>query len=87
VLGHAVLMPTYLIHHEHAASECAAAYAAWNGFESPLRNRRAASTCLLGGHAIWWRVRARDRAAAFRLLPRFIARRTTLVEIRDVEIP
>ena len=31
-------MPTYLLHHQHAAAECGAAFAAWNGFDSPLRH-------------------------------------------------
>ena len=80
-------MPTYLLQHEHAPTECAVAFAAWTGFENPLRHTPAASTCLVGGHTIWWRVQAEDRAAALALLPRFVARRTGLIEVRDVEIP
>jgi hypothetical protein len=80
-------MPTFLLYHEHAPSECAVAFAAWIGFDSPLRHLRTASTCLLGGHAIWWQVQASDGAAALALLPRFIARRATLTEVRDVVIP
>jgi hypothetical protein len=81
------LMPTYLLHHEHAPSECAAAFAAWTGFQSPLRHTHAASTCLVGGHAIWWRVQAESVAAALALLPRFVARRTVPIEVRDIAIP
>jgi hypothetical protein len=80
-------MPFFLLHHRHAASECAAAYAAWTGFPSPLRHGWAASTCLGGGHAIWWRVVAADAAEALALLPTFVAKRTTPIEIRDIEIP
>ena len=80
-------MPIFLLHHQHAPAECAAAFAAWQGFASPLRHGQAASTCLGGGHAVWWRVRAADRAAALALLPAFVARRTTPIEIRDIEIP
>jgi hypothetical protein len=80
-------VPTYLLQHAHAPSECAVAFAAWTGFESPLRHTRAPSTCLAGGHSIWWRVQAADAAAALAQLPRFVARRTVLVEVRDVEIP
>jgi hypothetical protein len=78
---------TFLLHHRHAPEECPAAFAAWSGFDSPLRHRAAASTCLAGGHAVWWRVRARDADAARALLPAFVARRTAVVEVRDVVIP
>jgi hypothetical protein len=80
-------MPVFLLHHEHAAAECAAAFAAWTGFESPLRHRPAASTCLAGGHALWWRVEARDPDAALQLLPRYVRARTSVTGVRDVEIP
>jgi hypothetical protein len=80
-------MPSFLLLHRHDPRECAAAYAAWAGFRSPLRHQRAASSCLAGGHAVWWRVEADDAAAALALLPRFVARRTVSVEVRDVEIP
>ena len=80
-------MPEFLLHHEHEPDECAAAFAAWAGFDSPLRRRPAASTCLTGGHALWWRVEAVDPGSALRLLPRFLAERTTPIEIREVPIP
>jgi hypothetical protein len=80
-------MPCVLLHHQHAPSECAAAFAAWTGFDSPLRHRPAASTCLAGGHALWWRVQAADAAAALELLPRYLRTRTNITSVRDVEIP
>jgi hypothetical protein len=80
-------MPFYLLHHRHAPGECAAAFAAWTGFRSPLRHGTAASTCLAGGHSLWWRVQAESAAAALALLPRFVARRTVPIEIRDIDIP
>ena len=80
-------MPVYLLHHRHAVAECAAAFAAWQGFESPLRHHDAPSTCLAGGHAVWWRVEAADRLAALALLPAFVAGRTEAVLVRDVRIP
>jgi hypothetical protein len=80
-------MPVFLLHHLHQPGECAAAFAAWTGFQSPLRHRSAASTCLAGGHAVWWRVQAEDRAAALALLPRYVAERTTPIEVREIEIP
>ena len=70
-----------------ARQTCAAAFAAWRGFESPLRHRWAPSTCLAGGHAIWWRVEASSLADALRLVPAYVAGRTEPIEIRDVEIP
>jgi hypothetical protein len=67
-------MPVYVLHHEHDPDECPAAYP-------------APSTCLTGGHAIWWQVEARDVAAALALLPRFVAARTRAIAVRDVGIP
>jgi hypothetical protein len=80
-------MPFYLLHHQHEPGECAAAFAAWTGFDSPLRHRPAASTCLAGGHAVWWRVQAPGSTAALALLPPYVATRTTSLEVREIEIP
>jgi len=80
-------MAHYLLHHRHEPAQCAATFAAWKGFESPLRHGRALSTCLFGDHELWWRVEARDRVAALALLPRFVAARTDVSEVRDVWIP
>ena len=80
-------MPCFLLLHQHAPAECAAAFAAWTGFDSPLRHRPAASTCLAGGHALWWRVEAANAAAALELLPRYLRTRTNVTSVRDVEIP
>jgi hypothetical protein len=80
-------MPDFILQHEHAPGECAVAFAAWNGFRSPLRHHAAASTCLAGGHAIWWTVRAASALEALALVPPFVRARTTATEVRDVEIP
>lgn len=80
-------MPQFLLHHHHPAAECAVAFAAWKGFSSPLRHRPAPSTCLAGGHSVWWQVGAEDLPGALALLPRYVAERTNAVEIREVEIP
>jgi hypothetical protein len=80
-------MALFLLHHRHAPQDCGAAFAAWRGFESPLRHARVPSTCLVGGHCLLWRVEASDRHRALALLPRFVAERTTPIEVRDVEIP
>jgi hypothetical protein len=77
----------FLLQHRHRPDECPAAFASWAGFDSPLRHRRAPSSCLGGGHALWWRVEARDRGEALALLPPFVGERTTAIEIREVEIP
>lgn len=80
-------MPVYLLHHRHDPDECAAAFAAWQGFDSPLRHRPAPSTCLAGGHEIWWQVEAPDDSDALALMPRYVAERTRPIAVRDVEIP
>jgi hypothetical protein len=80
-------MALFLLNHEHQPGECEAAFAAWQGFNSPLRHRPAPSTCLTGGHALWWHVEAADRAAALALLPRYVAARTEAVRVREVVIP
>jgi hypothetical protein len=45
------------------------------------------SSCLAGGHGLWWRVDASDQAGALALLPRFVAERTVAVQVREIEIP
>jgi hypothetical protein len=80
-------MPLFVLHHVHDPHDCATAFAAWNGFESPLRHRPASSTCLTGGHCVLWRVEASSRDDAVALLPAFVAARTDAVEVREVEIP
>jgi hypothetical protein len=80
-------MPVYLLHHEHEPRDCPVAFAAWLGFDSPLRHHPAPSSCLTGGHAVWWKVSAAGPAAALALLPDYVAERTTPVEVREIEIP
>jgi hypothetical protein len=80
-------MPEFLLHHRHQPDECEAAFAAWQGFASPLRHRLVPSTCLAGGHEIWWRVEAVDLRQALALLPHYVAERTAPIPVREVEIP
>jgi len=80
-------MARFLLEHRHAPAECARAFAAWLGFTSPLRHHAAASSCLAGGHAVWWHVDAPDRLAALALLPDFVAERTEVRRVHDVLIP
>jgi hypothetical protein len=80
-------VPSFLLDHHHEARDCAASFAAWQGFDSPLRHGRAPSSCLSGGHRVWWRVEAKDLAGALALLPRFVAERTAAFEVREIDIP
>jgi hypothetical protein len=80
-------MPRFLLHHQHEAAECPAAFAAWRGFASPLRRSEVIASCLTGGHEIWWTVGAADEQEALAQLPPFVAKRTRAIRVRDVQIP
>jgi hypothetical protein len=80
-------MPQFVLHHRHETQECAASFAAWRGFKSPLRGRSTVGSCALGGHEIWWRVEAENEAAALGNLPRYVAERTSAHQVAEVEIP
>ena len=80
-------MARFLLSHRHDARECGSAFAAWHGYESPLRRRSTVGTCHSGGHALWWQVEASSRAHALAQLPPFLAERTEALEVREVEIP
>jgi hypothetical protein len=80
-------MPRFLLHHRHEARECPAAFAAWKGFESPLRHRATIGSCLAGGHEIWWELEAVSAAGALGHLPRYVAERTEAIRISDVHVP
>ena len=80
-------MPKFLLDHRHEASECAVVFASWKGFSSPLRHQATTATCPTGGHAIWWEVEAPGRDEALSQLPRYVAERTTAVQISEVVIP
>jgi hypothetical protein len=80
-------MSTFVLHHRHEPDECAATFAAWAGFASPLRHTMVPSTCLDGGHGLYWTVEATDEAAALTLLPPYVADRTAAIQVREVAIP
>lgn len=80
-------MNQYLLYHRHPSGDCAAVFAAWNGFMSELRNTDALSTCAYGGHEIWWWVDAPDQRAARSLVPRFVADMTVVVRVAPVAVP
>ena len=80
-------MPRYLLEHRHTAAECGAVFAAFKGHPSELRHQPTLASCRSGGHAIWWTVEARCEADALRLLPPYVAERTTVSRVTEVEIP
>ena len=82
-----VAVPQFLIHHRHAADDCGAVFASFRGFASPLRRTSTLSSCLCGGHDIWWSVEADDVAAALALLPFYVATRATATRVGEVHIP
>ena len=80
-------MKRFLLHNRHQPGECGVTFAAFKGHASPLRRREAASSCLAGGHDIWWLVEAETADGALALLPRYVAERSSVIPIREVLIP
>jgi hypothetical protein len=80
-------MARYLLQHRHTPHECGVVFACFKGSESPLRHRPTLASCRSGGHAIWWTVDAADEEDALRLLPSFVAERTAITRVSEVQIP
>jgi hypothetical protein len=80
-------MATFLLCHRHRPEECRVVFAAFRGFDSPLRHMTTYGTCLRGGHRVWWRVDADDAQAALAVLPDYVSARTEAVEVAEVHIP
>jgi hypothetical protein len=80
-------MARYLLHHRHEPDECGVVFASFKGHESPLRHRATLASCRSGGHAIWWTVDAATEEDALRLLSSYIAERTTVARVSEVDIP
>jgi hypothetical protein len=80
-------MSRFLLQHHHEARECGVVFAAFKGHESPLRHRPTLASCRSGGHAIWWTVDAKTEADALWLLPPYVACRTTVERVSQVDIP
>jgi hypothetical protein len=80
-------MPRYLLHHRHEPDECGVVFASFRGHESPLRHQATLASCRSGGHAIWWTVDAATEEDALGLLPAYIAERTTVARVSEVDIP
>ena len=80
-------MSQYLLQHRHQPRECGVVFASFKGHESPLRHQATVASCRSGGHAIWWSVDAASEGEALRLLPAYVAARTTVTRVSEVEIP
>jgi hypothetical protein len=77
----------YLLEHRHEPRECGVVFASFKGHASPLRHRPALASCRCGGHAIWWTVEAETEDDALRMLPPYVARRTAVARVSEIEIP
>ena len=80
-------MSRYLLQHHHEPRECGVVFASFKGDESPLRHRGTLVSCRSGGHAIWWTVEAESEEDALGLLPSYIAERTSVARVSEVDIP
>jgi hypothetical protein len=80
-------MSRYLLSHRHTPDECGVVFASFKGHESTLRHQMTLASCRSGGHAIWWNVDAGSEEEALRLLPFFVAKRTTIARVNEVQIP
>lgn len=85
--AHARPMARFLLQHHHEPLECGVSYAAFSGHTSPLRHRAAITSCLTGGHTIWWTVEAKSEREALGFLPTYVADRTTATVVSEVTIP
>jgi hypothetical protein len=80
-------MARYLLHHRHEPQECGVVFASFKGHESPLRHQATLGSCRSGGHAIWWTVEAESDADALRQLQYYVAARTTVTRVSEIQIP
>ena len=80
-------MSRYVLQHRHKPRECGVVFASFKGHPSPLRHRATLASCRSGGHSIWWEVEAESEADALALLPTYVAERTIVARVNEVEIP
>jgi hypothetical protein len=80
-------MARYLLHHRHEPDECGVVFTSFKGHQSPLRHRPTLASCRTGGHAIWWTVEAGSEDDALQQLPYYVAQRTTITRVSEVQIP
>ena len=57
------------------------------GTKARCAEQATLASCASGGHAIWWAVEAATEAEALALLPFFVAERSTVTRVSEVEIP
>jgi hypothetical protein len=80
-------MSRYLLQHRHTPAECGVVFASFRGQVSPLRHQVTLASCRSGDHAIWWTVNAGSEEDALRQLPSYVAARTTVTRVSEVQIP
>jgi hypothetical protein len=80
-------MARFLLEHQHEPKECGVVFAAFKGGDSPLRHQPTVASCRSGGHRVWWTVDAETEDDALRLLPPYVAERTGVSRVSEVEIP
>jgi hypothetical protein len=80
-------MSRFLLEHRHEPRECRVVFASFKGHASPLRHQATLASCRFGEHAIWWSVEAETEEDALRLLPPYVARRTTVARVDEIDIP
>lgn len=80
-------MSRFLLAHRHKPQECGVVFASFKGHQSPLRHQATLGSCRSGGHAIWWTVEAETEEDALRLLPPYVAKRTTIARVSEIDIP
>ena len=62
-------------------------FASFKGHQSPLRHQTTLASCRSGGHEIWWTVDAESEEDALCLLPFYVAERTIVARVSEVQIP
>ena len=77
----------FMLAHSHRPEECRVAFAAWRGFESPLRHEPTIASYANGGHSLWWTVKADSEQEALAQLPDYVAERTEVSPVSEVPIP
>ncbi len=87
-LRHSVptVMSTFVLAHVHEQADCQVVYAAWRGYDSPLRGLDTMASCANGDHHMYWTVDAASAHDALQQLPPYLAQRTHASEVRRVAI-
>ena len=83
-VGH---MPRYLLHHHHEPNECGVVFAAFRGFDSPLRHSARWLPAVPAAIRSGGRSTPASEANALALLPFYVAERTTAVPSARSQIP